>query len=114
MAKSKNQTAPRCCECKGLMKDVTHQVNLLGGSMMSIMCDHCYHQTLQCDVCYDLTSFAEGAAQNHDEETFGVHGDGIVCSDCDRSKEAVERKQCKGCGGMSPTFTQATARSATG
>jgi len=80
--KRKNQTAPRCCECTKLLKGVTHEVNILGGTLLSKMCDSCYLQNLQCDVCSDLTSFAEGATNNQDEASHGVHGDGIVCSDC--------------------------------
>jgi hypothetical protein len=82
MAKGKKQTAPRCCACKKLMKGVIHEVALLGGSALSKMCDRCYHATLQCDVCFNLTSFADGAINNQDKETNGVNGDGIICPDC--------------------------------
>jgi hypothetical protein len=64
------------------MKGVTHEVALLGGSALSKMCDRCYHAILECDMCFNLTSFAEGAINNQDKKTCGVDGDGIVCSHC--------------------------------
>jgi hypothetical protein len=85
MAKGKKQTAPRCCECKKLLKGVTHEVNILGGTLLSKMCDSCYHQNLQCDVCFNFTAFADGAVQNQADNT-GDHGDGVICSDCYRDQ----------------------------
>jgi hypothetical protein len=47
------------------------------------ICNTCADATLQCDICFNLTSYGEGAI-NYDVDDAGEFGDGIICSDCQK------------------------------
>lgn len=81
MAKATKKTAPRCFECKKLIKGEAHTVNS-NGKFGILTCDHCFtYYPQQCDVCFNFTSYEEGAIRNFAPNA-GEYGDSVICPDC--------------------------------
>jgi hypothetical protein len=81
-------TKIRCHDCSKIIRGTANHIE----DGVSVACDHCFEAAQQCDVCFNITSYDEGAVPNlaHEEND---NGDAILCADCKLQQEqAAEGK----------------------